>query len=449
MILLQETKKEVVNSELVQTIWAGEKMEFTSVNLVGTASGLLYIWNPKVFQLKDCCCNSNFILLPVKLKALKLALKRWNMEVFGNVESKLKATDEEAHAPDLAAKERKCWHIVKEDILQFMRDFHQNAKLGSSFLEKLEQRFKRFKLHQEAKTKGSKGSSFLKKLKPRVQKVQTPSRKGLGQKKWPIDQNQWPADQTQCRPTINSADRPSPMAGGKETRPVASIHARETQGRIPVFRKGMRNIGTYPGVSEGMRNIGTCLGVSERNEKHRDVSRCFGKKEWETWGCIPVFRKRRRNIGTYPGVSKRRRNIGTYPGVSERNENRRDGHIPVFRKGKRNIGTYPGVSDGMRNIETCPGVSDRNEKHRDVSRCFGKKEKHRDISRLKLGVEAHSFFGALTKPEEFGTHIASNRSLVYCSCMTWVEPCGFKKEQIPLLLKCGEWHSTPSTERFD
>ena len=47
---------------------------------------------------------------------------------------------------------------------------------GSSFLEKLEQRFKRFKIPQEAKTKGSKGSSFLKKLKPRVQKVQASSR---------------------------------------------------------------------------------------------------------------------------------------------------------------------------------------------------------------------------------------------------------------------------------
>ena len=42
---------------------------------------------------------------------------------------------------------------------------------GSSFLEKLEQRFKRFKHLQEAKTKGLKGSSFLKKLEPRVQRV--------------------------------------------------------------------------------------------------------------------------------------------------------------------------------------------------------------------------------------------------------------------------------------
>ena len=49
MALLQETKKEVVNSKLVQSIWAGEKMEFVSVDSIGSAGGLLCIWNPEVF----------------------------------------------------------------------------------------------------------------------------------------------------------------------------------------------------------------------------------------------------------------------------------------------------------------------------------------------------------------------------------------------------------------
>ncbi|XP_028052577.1 uncharacterized protein LOC114257061 [Camellia sinensis] len=63
MVLLQETKKEVINAELVNSIWVGEKMEFMSVDSVGVAGGLLCIWNPEVFQLKECCCNHNFILL--------------------------------------------------------------------------------------------------------------------------------------------------------------------------------------------------------------------------------------------------------------------------------------------------------------------------------------------------------------------------------------------------
>lgn len=40
-----------------------------------------------------------------KLKALKLALKQWNVEVFGNVESKLKLLEEELHVLDLKAEE--------------------------------------------------------------------------------------------------------------------------------------------------------------------------------------------------------------------------------------------------------------------------------------------------------------------------------------------------------
>ena len=92
-------------------------------------------------------------------------------------------------------------------------------KKGVKLLGEAKKRFKKVKLLGEAK----KGSSFLEKLK-KVQKGQAPSRKGLGQDMWPIDQKQWPADQAQCRQSINSADRPKPMAGGKETRPVASSH---------------------------------------------------------------------------------------------------------------------------------------------------------------------------------------------------------------------------------
>ena len=77
---------------------------------------------------------------------------------------------------------------------------------------------------------------------------------------------------------------------------------------------------------------------------------------------------------------------------------------------------------------------------------------------LKLGVEARSFFRALARPEEVhmecnlrifwrwntlrcskfslfsfalqsGTYIASDRSLFYCSHMTWVKPCGLWKKE--------------------
>ncbi|KAL7183710.1 hypothetical protein ACSBR2_025985 [Camellia fascicularis] len=40
-----------------------------------------------------------------KFKALKLALKQWNVEVFGNVESKLKLLEEELHVLELKVEE--------------------------------------------------------------------------------------------------------------------------------------------------------------------------------------------------------------------------------------------------------------------------------------------------------------------------------------------------------
>ncbi|XP_028053164.1 uncharacterized protein LOC114257582 [Camellia sinensis] len=45
-------------------------------------------------------------VLVQKLKHLKLELKKWNVEVFGNVSSKLKVSEEELHAFDILAEER-------------------------------------------------------------------------------------------------------------------------------------------------------------------------------------------------------------------------------------------------------------------------------------------------------------------------------------------------------
>ncbi|XP_028091888.1 uncharacterized protein LOC114292180 [Camellia sinensis] len=63
MALLQETKRTSIDEEFVRSCWPVEKMEFMAVDSVGAAGGLLCIWNPDVFQLVDCCCNRNFILL--------------------------------------------------------------------------------------------------------------------------------------------------------------------------------------------------------------------------------------------------------------------------------------------------------------------------------------------------------------------------------------------------
>ncbi|KAL7170981.1 hypothetical protein ACSBR2_035773 [Camellia fascicularis] len=155
----QETKKVVASSTVVRGLWGNRNMEFLFVDPEGSVEGLLCIWDPGVFQLAASCYNRRFILLsdhcPLllmedkrdwgpkpfrfinawtlhpsfshlfttcwknsnfvawagsiirqKLKHLKLELKKWNSEVFGNVSSKLKATEDELHALDITAKAR-------------------------------------------------------------------------------------------------------------------------------------------------------------------------------------------------------------------------------------------------------------------------------------------------------------------------------------------------------
>ncbi|KAL7170415.1 hypothetical protein ACSBR2_035345 [Camellia fascicularis] len=119
MVLLQETKRSTIDEKFVRSIWSRDPMDFMAVDSEGVAGGLLCIWNPEVFQLVDCCSNRNFIILSEanvegwagfkclqKLKILKLALKLWVKEVFGDVEHKLNEVEEEIHTLDIIAKER-------------------------------------------------------------------------------------------------------------------------------------------------------------------------------------------------------------------------------------------------------------------------------------------------------------------------------------------------------
>ncbi|XP_028090751.1 uncharacterized protein LOC114290933 [Camellia sinensis] len=63
VLLLQETKRSTLDEFFVKTILPYEEMDFLGVDPDGSAGGLLCIWRPNVFQLKDCCCSRNFILI--------------------------------------------------------------------------------------------------------------------------------------------------------------------------------------------------------------------------------------------------------------------------------------------------------------------------------------------------------------------------------------------------
>ncbi|XP_028096869.1 uncharacterized protein LOC114296740 [Camellia sinensis] len=121
-----------MDEEFIKQMWPFEKMEFMGVDAEGTARGLLCIWNPDRFRLEECYNSRQFVMLSGiarvdfkctivniyasndvvnrrlkrKLANLKAHLKRWNSEVFGNVDVQLKRAEEEYHKFDLVAESR-------------------------------------------------------------------------------------------------------------------------------------------------------------------------------------------------------------------------------------------------------------------------------------------------------------------------------------------------------
>ncbi|XP_028063578.1 uncharacterized protein LOC114266848 [Camellia sinensis] len=63
MVLIQETKREVVSEKFVRSVWPSTTFDFVEVDAIGSAGGLLCIWNPDLFSLRSLCGNRNFILL--------------------------------------------------------------------------------------------------------------------------------------------------------------------------------------------------------------------------------------------------------------------------------------------------------------------------------------------------------------------------------------------------
>ncbi|XP_028099375.1 uncharacterized protein LOC114298914 [Camellia sinensis] len=137
IVFFQETKKAVDSENAARKLWGCRNMEFMSVDPVGSVGGLLCIWDPSVFQLSRW---AGFRIVQ-KSKQLKLELKIWNIEVFGNVSSKLKALEEELHAlvrlaeeRILVDSERTIRRVVRDEMWKLHRMvewiWHQKSRLN-------------------------------------------------------------------------------------------------------------------------------------------------------------------------------------------------------------------------------------------------------------------------------------------------------------------------------
>ncbi|KAI8567862.1 hypothetical protein RHMOL_Rhmol02G0154600 [Rhododendron molle] len=63
MVFFQETKQKSVSKDFINSIWWNDNCEFLEVDAVGTAGGLLCIWNSKVFCLEETVGSRNFIIM--------------------------------------------------------------------------------------------------------------------------------------------------------------------------------------------------------------------------------------------------------------------------------------------------------------------------------------------------------------------------------------------------
>ncbi|KAL7208370.1 hypothetical protein ACSBR1_030177 [Camellia fascicularis] len=63
IVLFQETKKASMSEKEIKELWARDSMQYMTVDVEGSAGGLLCIWDPGVFQMSSCCCNRRFVLL--------------------------------------------------------------------------------------------------------------------------------------------------------------------------------------------------------------------------------------------------------------------------------------------------------------------------------------------------------------------------------------------------
>lgn len=63
MLFLQETKKSVISTQLINSIWTNSDPGFAVVDALGFSGGILCVWDKAIFSVSDCIKGSHFIFL--------------------------------------------------------------------------------------------------------------------------------------------------------------------------------------------------------------------------------------------------------------------------------------------------------------------------------------------------------------------------------------------------
>ncbi|OVA20976.1 hypothetical protein BVC80_8831g21 [Macleaya cordata] len=53
LVVLQETKMEVISTELIETVWGNVSLGWEFIPSIGLFDGVLCLWDPKIFRVED------------------------------------------------------------------------------------------------------------------------------------------------------------------------------------------------------------------------------------------------------------------------------------------------------------------------------------------------------------------------------------------------------------
>ena len=112
MICLQETKKEVIEKAMCQTLWGDAEVCWEMQSAVNTAGGILCLWSENSFKLHRSVIGNGFILLNTHIHRSREKYK--NMTLFSIFSHQIKKTRNKYY-PYSLQKQLTCFNVYQRE----------------------------------------------------------------------------------------------------------------------------------------------------------------------------------------------------------------------------------------------------------------------------------------------------------------------------------------------
>ncbi|XP_028116645.1 uncharacterized protein LOC114314370 [Camellia sinensis] len=102
MVFVQESKRVSLSEWDIRSIWGCTRFEYMEVGSQGSSGGIICVWDPEFFQLKECCGSRNFLLLQ------------------GTIYHSFDCVLMNVYAPTDVSKRGRLWEIIKQLRSKFL-----------------------------------------------------------------------------------------------------------------------------------------------------------------------------------------------------------------------------------------------------------------------------------------------------------------------------------------